>query len=67
MRRFYFSLAEKLGMTVCDLLRRLDSAELTEWMAYYDLQANPPPKPQSAAEVRAGFAALARNSKRKKR
>jgi len=31
---FAFRLAGRLGMTVRELLDRIDSAELTEWMAY---------------------------------
>ncbi len=38
-RRFYFALAEKLGMTVGELLRKISSRELTEWAAYYKIKA----------------------------
>lgn len=31
-RQFYFRLAERLGMTVAQLLSSIDSSELTEWM-----------------------------------
>jgi hypothetical protein len=31
---FYFSLAEALGMSVADMLSRMSSKELSEWMAY---------------------------------
>lgn len=34
MRRFYFRLALALGCTVSELLDRVDSAELTEWIAF---------------------------------
>lgn len=30
-------LAEKLGMTRAELLRRVSSEELTDWMAYFTL------------------------------
>lgn len=33
-RRYYFGLAERLGMTVRELLERIDARELSEWMAY---------------------------------
>ena len=33
-RRYYFLLAERLHMTVTQLLNNLDSHELSEWMAY---------------------------------
>lgn len=33
-REFYFRLAGHLGYTVRELLGRIDSRELTEWMAY---------------------------------
>ena len=35
---FYFRLALALGMTVRELLERVDSVELTEWRAYYTLE-----------------------------
>jgi hypothetical protein len=38
---FIFSLAERLGMSVADLLDRIDVAELVEWMAYARLRADP--------------------------
>lgn len=34
MRRFLFRLAGHLGMTVKELSRRMDSQELTEWVAF---------------------------------
>jgi hypothetical protein len=37
-RRFYFALAEKLGMTVGELLGKISSKELTEWSAYYRIK-----------------------------
>ncbi len=42
-RRFLFRLALSLGMTVGELLDRMDSAELTEWMAYNQLEPLPDP------------------------
>lgn len=33
-RQFYFRLAAHLGTTVAELLARVSSRELTEWMAY---------------------------------
>ncbi|MDD5533792.1 MAG: hypothetical protein PHC52_13435 [Syntrophales bacterium] len=35
----YFALAEKLGMTVAELLRRISSREITEWIAYYKIKS----------------------------
>lgn len=35
---FYFRLALSLGCTVRDLLARIDSEELSEWMAYYQIE-----------------------------
>lgn len=35
----YFRLAESLGMTVGELLGRMSSAELTEWIAEFKLRA----------------------------
>ena len=40
-RAFYFKLALALGTTVRELLKRIDSAEITEWMAYFKLAENP--------------------------
>ena len=34
----YFALALRLGMTVRQLLTSLDSAELSEWLAYFQLE-----------------------------
>lgn len=39
-RRYCFSLAERLRMSVKELLDKLDSDEISEWMAY-DLTNNP--------------------------
>lgn len=38
MRRFCFRLALALGMTVKELMSRIDSAELSEWIAYHRLE-----------------------------
>ena len=38
-RRFYFELAEKLGCTVEELLHRITSAEITEWIVLWKLRA----------------------------
>lgn len=35
---FLFSLAEHLHMPVGELLKRMDSRELSEWMAYFMLK-----------------------------
>lgn len=37
-RKFYFSLAEHLGMTVGQLLSGISSRELSEWQAYFILK-----------------------------
>jgi hypothetical protein len=50
-RAFYFKLAQALGMTVKELLMRIDSAEITEWMAYFKLCDNPElVKPHQSAD-----------------
>ena len=36
--RFYFKLAEMLGCTVKELLMRIDSLELSYWMAELDIR-----------------------------
>ena len=36
---FYFSLAETLGMPVSEMLQRMSSKELAEWMAYNRVRA----------------------------
>ncbi len=52
-RRFYFRLALALGMPVGELLNRISSQELTEWMAYYALE----PFGEERADLRAGIVA----------
>lgn len=48
MRRFVFRLAGHLGMTVGELCRRMDSRELTEWVAFTRyFQALPDPWQQT--------------------
>jgi len=50
-------LALKLGMPVGELLSRLTSAELTEWMAYFRLENEPePPKLKASTALKAMFA-----------
>lgn len=54
-RRFYFFLAEKLGMPVGVMLRNMTSMEITEWMAFHSLQNAPDqteeePKKKSAQD-----------------
>jgi hypothetical protein len=51
-------------MTVGELSDRITSAELTEWMAYFSLEQNPPKPTQTASEARAVLSAMA--SRRKK-
>lgn len=46
-------MALALGMTVKELLERVDSKELTEWMAYYTLE----PFGQPADDLRMGIIA----------
>lgn len=44
-------------MPVGEMLNRMSSAEITEWMAYYALERDESkPKTTSAAELRAAFA-----------
>lgn len=37
--RFYFTLARELKMTKAELLQRISSEELTEWIALYRIEA----------------------------
>lgn len=37
-RKFYFSLAKELGMPVREMLQRISSKELTEWIAYSNIE-----------------------------
>lgn len=55
----YFALALRLGMTVRQLLHNLDSAELTEWLAYFQLEADKDkPDPNDADAWRRAFNAF---------
>lgn len=51
-------------MTVQELLGRITSSEITEWLAYFSLEANPPKKQQTPEEARAVLRAM---SKRKRK
>jgi hypothetical protein len=37
--RFYYDLADKKNMLVGEMLRKISSRELTEWVAYYRIKA----------------------------
>ena len=50
-RRFYFRLARDLGMTVAELLTRMSSTELTEWIALYRIEHSE--REQAAERARA--------------
>lgn len=52
-------------MPVAEMLRRMDSAELCEWFAFYHLRANPPKPQQTPAEARAVLEAMKKASLRK--
>lgn len=56
---FAFRLAERLGMTVCQLLHSMPSSELTEWRAYYIIQSEKPvdgkPKKLSEDDIKSMF------------
>ena len=41
MRAFYFALALRFGMPVKAMLERVTSAELSEWMAFLEMQKEP--------------------------
>jgi hypothetical protein len=43
-------------MTVGEMLRRITSGELTEWMAYFKAQAEPEKKVNTAEVLKAMFA-----------
>lgn len=51
-----FFLAGELGMTVKQLGRSMDSAELSEWMAYYRIEAEDRRKAMMAAQANRGLA-----------
>lgn len=46
-------------MPVGEMLGRMSASELTEWMAFYDLRANPPVQVQTPAEARTVLEAMA--------
>lgn len=48
-----FRLALSLGMTVAELSQRMDSRELSEWMAYFGIE----PFGEERADLRAGIVA----------
>jgi hypothetical protein len=50
---FYHRLALALGMTVPELLGRMDSRELSDWQAYFQLEPFGPPQ----EDLRAGYLA----------
>lgn len=62
------SLAHSLGMTRRQLLRNLDSYELTLWSAYLEEMNNPTPKKQNpeqiAANLKTAFMVKAKGKKR---
>lgn len=38
-------------MTVSQMLRSMPASEITEWMAYFDIQQNPPAREQTPEEI----------------
>lgn len=50
---FYHRLALALGMTVREMLQKMSSAELTDWLAYWRLD----PFGEERADLRAGIVA----------
>lgn len=63
-RRFLFRLALGLGMTVAELGQRMSSAELTEWMAFNNIE---PFGPLGAWERAGVLAAIAVNTTPRKK
>lgn len=51
-RRFYFTLASRLGMTVRELLSRVTSMEITEWMAIFQIEKSEREHAQKTAKMR---------------
>ena len=51
-RRFYFRLARDLSMTVQQMLSNISSYEITEWIAYYILEAEAQEAANKRAEMR---------------
>ncbi len=58
-RLFLMRLARELGMSKRRLLQEMDSREISEWIAYFALQAKLEKKEQSADALKAKFQALA--------
>jgi hypothetical protein len=48
-------LARELGMTVREMLNRIDSRELSEWMAYYMLEAEEREQADKKASMKSGM------------
>ena len=46
VRLFLFRLARELGMTVSRLMRELDAREISEWMAFFTIEADEREKKQ---------------------
>jgi len=56
------SLALRLGMTLGDLLAKISSSELTEWMAYFELEQQDQMRAlQETASGKSGAAVDVRN------
>lgn len=54
MRRYMFVLAERLGMTVAELGRRMSARELSEWLVFDKLsRPDPGGAPAGPAALRA--------------
>jgi len=49
-RRFMFSLARELKMTVGELSERMSSRELAEWIAYFKIEASEREQAQQRAK-----------------
>jgi hypothetical protein len=47
-------------MTVEEMLTRISSSELTEWLAVFSLEANPPKPKQTPDDVRAVLGSMVR-------
>jgi len=42
----YFRIAETIGMPVCEMLRRVPSTEITEWLIFFKMQQEEMERPQ---------------------
>ncbi len=60
MVRFQYSLARELGMTRAELIHRVSTQEIIEWMAFFKLEQ----EDQQRASERAEDAATARQMAR---